>query len=63
MATTFSYREEKLLSEMIWTAIYNGNHEGCKAFDPTPEQYKMLCDMANRVDANIEQMQKNYGLE
>ena len=63
MAATFSYKEEKLLSEMIWTAIANGNRAVGKAFEPNREQYIMLCDMANRVDADIEQMQKNYGLE
>lgn len=63
MATTFSYIEEKLLSEMIWIAIQNGNSATGKPFDPTPEQYNMLCDMANRLDANIEQMKKAYGLE
>ena len=63
MAATFSYKEEKLLSEMIWTAIANGNRAVGKPFEPNREQYIMLCDMANRVDADIEQMQKNYGLE
>lgn len=63
MATTFSYEEEKMLSEMIWIAIANGNRVEPKAFDPTPEQYRMLCGMANRIDADIETMQKNYGLK
>lgn len=63
MAAAFSYKEEKLLSEMIWTAIANGNRAVGKPFEPNREQYIMLCDMANRVDADIEQMQKNYGLE
>ena len=63
MATTFSYKEEKMLSEMIWIAIANGNRAVGKPFDPTPEQYEMLCDMADRIGANIERMQKDYGLE
>ena len=63
MATTFSYKEEKLLSEMIWTAIANGNRAVGKAFEPNREQYIMLCDMANRVDADIAKMQKDYGLK
>ena len=63
MAATFSYREEKMLSEMIWIAIANGNRAVGKPFEPDREQYIMLCDMANRVDADIERMQKDYGLE
>lgn len=63
MAVTFSYKEEKMLSEMLWIAIANGNRAEGKAFEPNREQYIMLCDMANRVDADIKQMQKMYGLE
>lgn len=63
MAATFSYTEEKMLSEMIWTAIANGNRAEGKPFEPNREQYIMLCDMADRVDADIERMQKYYGLE
>lgn len=63
MAATFSYQEEKMLSEMIWIAIANGNRATGKAFEPNREQYIMLCDMAKRVDASIENMQKMYGLE
>ena len=63
MATTFSYEEEKMLSEMLWIAIANGNRAVGKAFEPNREQDIMLCDMANRVDADIKQMQKMYGLE
>ena len=63
MAATFSHREEKLLSEMLWMAIRNGNRAETEAFDPTPEQYRMICGMANRVDASIEQFEKLYGAE
>ena len=58
----FSYKEEKLISEILWVAIENGNRAEGKPFDPTPEQYRMICDMVNRVDAHIKQMQKDYGL-
>ena len=60
---TFSYNEEKLLSEILWVAIVNGNSATPKAFDPTPDQYQMICEMVNRLDANIKQMQKDYGLD
>lgn len=63
MATTFSYKEEKMLSEMLWLAIANGNRAVGTAFEPNREQYIMLCDMANRVDADIAKMQKDYGLK
>lgn len=63
MATTFSYKEEKMLSEILWLGIKNGNRAEGIAFEPNREQYIMLCDMVNRIDANIEQMQKMYGLE
>lgn len=52
-----------MLSEMLWIAIANGNRAEGKAFEPNREQYIMLCDMANRVDADIEKTQKMYGLE
>ena len=58
MAAKFSYIEEKLLSEMIRTAIANGNRAVGKPFEPDREQYIMLCDMANRVDADIERMHR-----
>jgi hypothetical protein len=63
MAATFSYKEEKMLSEMLWMAITNGNRAVGKAFEPNREQYIMLCDMANRVDEDIKNMQKMYGLD
>ena len=53
----------KVLSEMLWMAIANGNRAVGKAFEPNREQYIMLCDMVNRVYADIERMQKDYGLE
>lgn len=59
----FSYKEEKLISEILWVAIENGNRAEGKPFDPTPEQYRMICDMVNRVDTHIKQMQKDYGLD
>lgn len=60
---SLSYEEMKLISEMVWTGIYNGNHIEPKAFDPTPEQYRMLCDIANRMDDKIKEMQNMYGLK
>ena len=52
MATAFTHEEEKLLSEMIWLAIANGNRADGKPFDPNREQYIMLCNMANKLEAN-----------
>ncbi len=63
MAATFSYREEKMLSEILWMAIANGNRAVGKAFEPNREQYIMLCEMANRVDADIKEQKKRYGLD
>ena len=63
MSATFSYKEKKMLSEMIWMAIANGNRAVGTAFEPNREQYIMLCDMAKKVDTDIKQMQKMYGLE
>ncbi len=61
MAATFSHKEEKMLSEMIWTAIANGNRAVGKAFEPNREQYIMLCEMASRVDASIKHHEELYG--
>ena len=58
-----SYNETKMLMEMIWIAIENGNRAEGKAFDPTPEQYRMLCELANRGGEYIKRMQRDYGLE
>lgn len=58
-----SYQEVKMLMEMVWIGIKNGNSAEGEAFDPTPEQYKMLCRVAKEGKEYIEQMQKNYGLE
>ena len=60
---TLSYRETKMLLEMCMIGIANGNSATPKPFDPTPKQYKMLCDIANRSEAYIKQMQKDYGLK
>lgn len=60
---TLSYNEMKLLSEMVWLAIENGNRAEGKPFDPTREQYIQLCDIANRLGKHIKQMQDFYGLE
>lgn len=60
---TLSYNEQKMIYEMVMVAIENGNRAEGKPFDPTPEQYRMLCDVANRLDDSIDFMQKSYGLK
>ncbi len=60
---TFSYNEIKMLMEMVWLGIENGNRIEGKPFTPSPEQYKMLCDIANRGEEYILRMQKDYNLD
>ncbi len=60
---TFSYNEIKMLYEMVMLGVENGNRAEGKPFEPTPEQYKMLCDIANRAEVYIKTMQERYGLE
>ena len=63
MATTFAYRDEKMLLDMVMTAIENGNRDTGKAFVPTPDQYERLCKMANDLEASIKNAQEMYGLK
>lgn len=58
-----SYQEVKMLMEMVWIGIKNGNSVEAEAFDPTPEQYEMLCRVAKEGKEYIERMQKHYGLD
>ena len=58
-----SYQEVKMLMEMVSIGIKNGNSVETEPFDPTPEQYRMLCRIAKEGKEYIEKMQKNYGLE
>lgn len=60
---TLSYEETKLLYQMAMLGIENGNRAEGKPFDPTPEQYRMLCGIANRSDEYIKRMQAQYGLD
>ena len=60
---TLSYNEMKLLLTIIMVAIENGNRATGKAFDPTPDQYEMCCEVANRLEENINRMQTFYGLD
>lgn len=60
---TLSYNEMKLVREMVWIAIENGNRAEGKPFDPTPKQYTQLCEIANRLEEHIKRMQDFYGLE
>ena len=60
---TLSYTEWKLILEMVWIGIENGNRAEGKAFTPTPKQYEMLCEIAKCGGEYVEKMQKNYGLE
>ena len=58
-----SYNETKMILEMVWLGIENGNRAEGKPFIPTPEQYKMLCAIANCGEDYVAKMQKDYGLE
>lgn len=60
---TLSYKEAKMLLEMCMIEIKNGNSATPTPFDPTPEQYNMLCEIANRTEAYINNMKEDYGLE
>lgn len=60
---TLSYKEAQMILEMCMIGIENGNSATPKPFDPTPEQYNMLCEIANRAESDISRMQKDYGLE
>ena len=60
---TLSYIEMKLLQKMILTAIKNGNRVEVEAFDPEPKEYKMLCEIANRLEENIGRMSEMYHLD
>lgn len=59
----FSYDQKKILSRMIWLAIQNGNSAEGKPFNPTPEEYEQLCDMAKAIDDNIRTMKSDYHLD
>lgn len=60
---TLSYMEMKLLQKMIWMAIKNGNRVEIEAFDPEPKEYKMLCEIASRLDENIGRLNNMYHLD
>lgn len=57
-----SYQKVKMLMEMVRIGIKNGTSAEAEVFDPTTEQYRMLCRVAKEGKEYIEQMQKNYGL-
>lgn len=58
-----SYEEMKLAYKVIMQAIKNGNSADAEPFDPTPEEYKMLCRISNRLNGDIKTMEHRYGLE
>lgn len=45
-------KEKKLLKEILLNAIGNGNTVNPKAFNPTPEQYKRLYSIMNKMELN-----------
>lgn len=53
-----SYNEMKLVYKIVMVAISNGNTVNPKAYDPTPEEWKMLHNVANRFYDEIQRMKK-----
>lgn len=39
----------QIIHDLVWIGINNGNHIEPKAYEPTPEQYKTLCSIANMI--------------
>ena len=48
----------KLVYKIVMVAISNGNTVNPKAYDPTPEEWKMLHNVANRFYDEIQRMKK-----
>ena len=39
----------QVIHDLVWTGINNGNSVTPKAYEPTPDQYKTLCSIANML--------------
>lgn len=39
----------QVVHDLVWIAIKNGNSVCDEAYAPTPEQYKTLCAIANKI--------------
>ena len=44
--------EIELLDRITLFAVYNGNHIEPKAYDPTPEEYKVIFDIRRKLELN-----------
>lgn len=46
---TFTDTEKQLLIDILLRAYANGNTVTPKPFDPTPEQWKTICSILNKL--------------
>lgn len=51
----FIDQEIKVLKEVVTLAIANGNRSTPLAYDPSPAEYSILCDICNKLYKEITQ--------
>jgi hypothetical protein len=51
----FIDQEIKILKEVVTLAIANGNRSTPLAYDPSPAEYSILCDICNKLYKEITQ--------
>lgn len=54
-----TYEEVALMYKLAMMGVYNGNHIETKAFDPDPREYKMLCQIANKLEEQMKTLKQN----
>lgn len=54
-----TYEEVTLMYKLAMMGVYNGNHIEGKAFNPTPREYKMLCQIANKLEEQMKALRQN----
>lgn len=45
-------KEKALLDRITLLVVYNGNHIEPKAYEPTPEEYRMIFDIRKKLKLN-----------
>lgn len=50
MKIEITKEERDIILKMCGIAIYNGNHDEPKAFDPNAGEYQIVCTLFNKVN-------------
>ena len=52
MQLNITEKEKEILNKILGIAVYNANHMDIQAFDIKPKEYKIVCQLFNKLQEN-----------